>query len=270
MGPAVDELAAPGGLGWPWALPGYLASPPATAASKSGHDRSLPSHQPLTPGCRGVAKHLAHPALRRAKEEQRCSQCKEGAARPAGDPRGGEGKTSLFVRCRSCACSPRWVFRLNGTGLLGRSERRASDASAKPRLGAPRDILGAVSSAARSGPHQVPVCSELGGSQPCAPAHGMSAAALSGMNTITAQGTEGSGYCPHSILVRPRLRLAGGFGTAGAESCEGRRQRKVEQLSGVRRLLWSGVGSAWGRGSVGGSPQRCWDGHPAWLLTEVR
>lgn len=66
-------------------------------------------------------------------------------------PRGGEGKTSVFMRCRSCVCSPRWV-RLSGTGLLGKSDPRASDASAQLQLGAPRAVPAAVPSAPRSGP----------------------------------------------------------------------------------------------------------------------
>lgn len=128
-----------------------------------------------------------------------------------------------------------------------------SDASAKLRLGTPRGVLGAVLSTTRRGIRNISSSPERYGHH-------------------HSQGTEGRDYCPHSILLRPHLRLAGGFGTAGAEnSCEERRQRKLEQLPGARRLPWSGAGSAWGRGSVGGSPQRCGDGHPeAWLLTEVR
>lgn len=49
-----------------------------------------------------------------------------------------------------------------------------------------------------------------------------------------------------------------------------KRQRKLEQLPGAGRLPWGGAGSAWGRCSVGGTPQRCGGGRPeAWLLTEV-
>lgn len=49
-----------------------------------------------------------------------------------------------------------------------------------------------------------------------------------------------------------------------------KRQRKLEQLPGAGRLPWGGAGSAWGRCSVGGIPQRCGGGRPeAWLLTEV-
>lgn len=108
--------------------------------------------------------------------------------------------------------------------------------------------------------------SELGGSQPCAPATRNASSSSELYGHHHSRGTEGKDYCPHSILLRPHLRLAGGFGTAGAEnSCEEPRQRKLEQLPGARRFPWSGAGSAWG------SPQRCGDGHPeAWLLTEVR
>lgn len=156
VAPALGHLAAPGGhgvLGWPWTLPDYPASPSPPAASRAGHARSLASHQRLTPSYRGVAKHLSQPELRRAKEGQGCPQCK-GAARPLGEPRGGEGKTSLFLRCRSCVCSPRWVFRLSGTGLLGKSDPRVNDASAELQLGTPRGLLAAVLGATRSGPLQ--------------------------------------------------------------------------------------------------------------------
>lgn len=48
-------------------------------------------------------------------------------------------------------------------------------------------------------------------------------------------------------------------------------RQKPEQLPGAGRLPWSGAGSAWGRGSAEGTPQRCGDGHPeAWLLIGVR
>lgn len=104
--------------------------------------------------------------------------------------------------------------------------------------------------------------------------HGMPAAALSGMNTITAQKTERRGYCPHSTLVRPDLRFAAVLGQPVQKIVvrgEGlKRQRKLEQLPGAGKLPWGGAGSAWGRCSVGGTPQRCGGGRPeAWLLTEV-
>lgn len=80
-------------------------------------------------------------------------------------PRGGEGKASVFMRCRSCVCSPRWV-RLSGTGLLGKSDPRASDASAQLQLGAPRAVPAAVPSGARSGPPQAPVPGQRAGREP--------------------------------------------------------------------------------------------------------
>lgn len=102
----------------------------------------------------------------------------------------------------------------------------------------------------------------------CPGPHGMPAAARSGMNTISAQEIEGRDYCPHSTLVRTHLRLASGFGTASAEnSREGRRVDEAEE-TGEGRLPWSGAGSAWGGGSVGGSLQ-LWLHPEAGLSTEM-
>lgn len=118
-------LGAVGLQEWPWAPPDYPAPPPPTAASRAGHGRSLPSHQRLTPGCRGVAKHL--PTQRGgAQRRDRDARSVRGQRGPPG-----RGRESTTVSCGAEAVfALRCVFRFSGTGLLGRSDPRAKDVSA--------------------------------------------------------------------------------------------------------------------------------------------
>lgn len=91
--------------------------------------------------------------------------------------------------------------------------------------------------------------------------HGMPAAALSGINTVTAQGAETRDYCPHSTLLRPHLRLVGGFGAAGAEnSREGRTADEAEEAGAA---AWGGKAPA-ERGWLSLGQRQC-RGNPAAL-----
>lgn len=218
VGPAVAELAAPGGRGVAGTvvgspgLPGPSNLPPA--ASGAGHGGSLPSHPRLTPGCCGAATHLP---------SQRWGGQREGGRGDARGVRGqrvppgrGRESTTVPVPCRSCLCSPRWVPRLGGTGPLGRmplpnygfGHRGAS----RPPCSVPP---GAVPTDRPWKGWECWWAASWAGASRVPRPHRTPAASLGCTNTITAQETEGRDCSPHSAFARQYLSAAAGFGTAG-------------------------------------------------------
>lgn len=181
-----------------------LPGPSTLHSSPRGRARRVPAFPPapsarLLWDCHGSTL----PALGTG-DAPRC----KGAARPAGEPRRGEGEAPRFPCAvsgfRSCVCSPRWVPRLVGIGLLGRSGPRARDASAKLRwwgrgascLPCSVPLEGVPAEGRWKGWGCWWAASWAGASRVPWP-QGMPAASLGGVNTTTAQETEGR-VVPHA------------------------------------------------------------------------